>query len=201
MIIAGNSDDYILKIFQNALNMFCHDIINPVNSIMICASSPNNSKSFEIIDDCSKKIIQCVNSIRYLYCMTNNEYKIDISQIIRDWKNIFNLFELNFDENIKSLDDFILQIIFHIMTFMQELSNFKKEQKILISQIQSQIKISFEDKFNEIIIEDFKDIIFKDVSKLDLNPMNVNIHFFQYLIKKNNIKIIFNEDEILIHYE
>ena len=205
MNIVSDSDGFILKIFQNAINMLCHDIANPVNSIMLCASSfhgnQKNSQLFSIIDDSSKNIIHCLNIARYSYCMTNNEYSIGISQIIQDWSKVFHVFEIHFDKNIKELKDFLAQIIFHILIFIQEFIDSKTfNSKIFISHVDGQAHIIFEKKLNEVIFSQTNNLIFENLSKVDINPMNVNVHFLQYLIRKNGVKISFDEKGLIIRY-
>ena len=143
MIVTDNSDDFMLKIFQNILNMICHDIINPVNSIMLYISSFNNIQSPEIINDRLNQIINCVNSARYSYCMMNNQYKLEISQIKCDWKKIFDQFDVSFDEKITELDDFLVQIIFCLLIFVQESINSQNHNEVCVSHSSSQIKLQF----------------------------------------------------------
>jgi hypothetical protein len=200
MGITSDSDDYIVKIFQNAINMFCHDIINPVNSMMLCASTPTHESQndWKMIDDCASKIVDCINIARYSYCMANREYKLDMTRIKHDWKKIFHKFEVIFDENINELEDFVAQIIFHLLSFIQESIDDRKHQKIFVFYTNSQIKFVFEEKLNEAIINQVRNLISEDVLKVEINPMSVNMHLFQYLLRKNNVKILFSDDDLLI---
>ena len=190
----------MLKIFQNILNMICHDIINPVNSIMLYISSFNNIQSPEIINDRLNQIINCVNSARYSYCMMNNQYKLEISQIKCDWKKIFDQFDVSFDEKITELDDFLVQIIFCLLIFVQESINSQNHNEVCVSHSSSQINLSFKKKLNEVIMSKMRALISEDILQSEINPMNASLHFFQYLIKKNNMKILLTEDEFVIQY-
>ena len=172
---------------------------------MLCASSfhsnQNNSQLLSIIDDSSKNIINCLNIARYSYCMTSNEYCIGISQIIQDWSKIFYVFEIHFDSKAEGLKDFLVQILFHLLVFIQEFIDSKIfNSKIFISHSDNLISIIFDKKLNEVIFSQTNNLIVENLSNIEINPVNVNIHFLQYLIKKNNIQVSFDENGLIIQF-
>lgn len=202
-----NHSDYqeesMLKIFQNAMNLLCHDIISPLNSIMLYMNSePLAQKSKTMINDNINKILSSINITRYCYCLENHQYKINITQILKDWNDLFPELVINFDKKISEIEDFITQIIFHILLFIHESVDLKsyKNRVFIKNETNNKILISFESKLEDSILSEMQKLISNNLEESDINPMNASLYFFQYLLNKNQFKINLVENMIEIEY-
>ena len=197
----NDSSEYILKIFQNIISVLCHDIINPVNSILICndPAIPKNDKITIIINDSINKILNFINVARYLYSLESNDVMIPISQINHDWRKILIHFELNFDEKIGELPQNLIQILFHVLHFAHDF--FDSRERVVIMNGKNQLQIIFDNEFEDGLRDEMNLLIDGVPTSEAVTHVNCHIHFFHFIIEKNNMKIFFNsKNQIKINF-
>ncbi len=190
----NDSAEYISRIFQNIINSLCHDIINPLNSIMICNDIGKNEEIKTIIHDCTLKILNCINIGRYLYGLGGTDFGIPISQIANDWRKIFLHFDILFDKKIDLINQNIITVCCHILYFLHDF--FDSKEKITIENDTNSMKIIFEKNFNEKLLNEIQFLITAPQQDEEITPINCQIHFLHYVLWKNCIAITARNKEI-----
>lgn len=197
---------HFLKLSENIISRTMHDIISPLTAIMngtsiltsreskdkqIIESPITNSTVLGFIDGGVQQILNQINLTKYLYTIGREEFLISISELFENLNMILKKYnsKISFDKKLTEIWSYEIQLIFHVIFIL--IDNLNQESDFNVKKKQDKIYI-LQSKNSEIIL----DKIFNCESKI--SPLNINIHFFKFLLKELNYEIKSQFKQIII---
>lgn len=195
---------------NNLIKRITHDIANPLTTSMngiellketsISNMQNNSSRLFNTIENSINNLYDKVNLIRYLYII--NENNIFPKSQVQTWKEILERianknevkiqFNFNFLEEKNSFFQIITHLIYEILNYLSRnsqiiIENFNEHNTNII-----QFSCIDNQEFtNYTSIENTLNFLSQNHNNqiTSFNPININLHFFKFVLQKYNIKI------------
>ena len=197
---------YFLKLSENIMSRTMHDIISPLTAIMngtsilklrdekdkpIIKNTLSNSTIIGFIDSGVQQILNQINLTKYLYTIGREKFLLSSDEFFENLNRISQKYnaKISYNQRLISIWSHEAQLISHIVFVL--IDNLNQESTISISKFEEEIHITQQEK-PEIIL---KSILEPDT---EITPLNINIHFFRFLLSDLKYEIKSESKKIVI---
>jgi signal transduction histidine kinase len=197
---------YYLQMAENILSRTMHDIISPLTAIVNSSSILSSrevdkknsdkkafptSKLLEIIEDAIHQIFNQINLTRYLYTIGREKFLVSSGKFSQDWNEIMKKYEIEikFEDDFFEIWNYEAQLASHIFFILSDITPAGSE--IIVNKIDNGFCISGVDSargFDELLSE----------TLVNINQININIHFFRFLLRELGYKFVVTNSTIEI---